>query len=119
MTKAEHIARRREILRMVRESLDRLERTVPCVLDQIEHDEDARWRRVAGLMQDKDIRDCRNCMWQRESPNDFDNPEDSHCWNCTHYEVPWLLYCDGEDYLNNRQENWELVRHDGYGRIKD
>ena len=118
MTKAEHIARRREILRMVRESLDRLERTVPCVLDQIERDEDARWRRVALMLHHKDIdiRDCRNCMWQRESPNDFDNPEDSHCWNCTHYEVPWLLYYDGEDYLNNRQDNWELVRHDGYGQ---
>ena len=50
MTKAEHIARRREILRKIKESLDRLERTVPCVLDQIERDEDARWRRVVGLV---------------------------------------------------------------------
>ena len=42
--------RRHKILRPVKESLDRLERTVPCVLDQIERDEDDRWRRVLGLV---------------------------------------------------------------------
>lgn len=54
MTREEHIARRREILRSVKESLDRLERTVPCVLDQIERDEDDRWRRVLGMVKQKD-----------------------------------------------------------------
>jgi len=62
MTKAEHIARRHEILRTVKESLDRLERTVPCVLDQIEREEDARkrMRRMLGLAKQKQNRRKRN-----------------------------------------------------------
>jgi len=56
LTEAEHIARRHKILRTVKESLDRLERTVPCVLDRIEREEDARkrMRRMLGLAKRKD-----------------------------------------------------------------
>ena len=69
MTKAEHIARRREILRKVKESLDRLERTVPCVLDQIERVEDARWRRVVGIVKQKQskIGENHGLLWNRRS----------------------------------------------------